>query len=185
MFYYKPTKIFIDIAIMGGAYGLGIDKLENVEVISIVQNSVSHVKSAIPSIPSELDDLRGTKLPDASLLLCGRNSWSNKCVETYLLKDYQSPREWTKIKTSLIQEDLFSSFLIDRWLLITGGNDWQNKGLDYEQFSIYDAIMPVTFDLPIPLCGHTTNIFCRHKIIICGGEFVVKKSKYSVKVKNI
>ena len=67
-------------------------------MISIVNDSVSHMNTAIPSLPNRLICLTGARLPNGNLLVRG-NSGGMYCGDEYLLyKD--GSNLWTKAGAS-------------------------------------------------------------------------------------
>ena len=54
------NKYFSGIAIIGGSIGIG-DYLDDVEVVSIKNDSISLINATIPSLPKGLINLRGSK----------------------------------------------------------------------------------------------------------------------------
>ena len=67
-------------------------------MISIVNDSVSHMNTAIPSLPNRLICLTGARLPNGNLLVRG-NSGGMYCGDEYLLYKYGS-NLWTKAGAS-------------------------------------------------------------------------------------
>ena len=54
------NKYFSGIAIIGGSIGI-VDYLDDVEVVSIKNDSISLINATIPSLPKGLINLRGSK----------------------------------------------------------------------------------------------------------------------------
>ena len=69
-------KILSDIAIIGGLHNN--KEIDDVEVISIKKDSISHINSTIPSLPKGLCDISGAQLPNDDLVVCGGRSRSGK-----------------------------------------------------------------------------------------------------------
>ena len=59
-------KILSDIAIIGGLHNN--KEIDDVEVISIKKDSISHINSTVPSLSKGLCDLSGAQLPNGQKL---------------------------------------------------------------------------------------------------------------------
>ena len=85
--------MIIGIGIIGGYIGGEYDckEIQEVEVLSIQQNAVSHINHDIPPLPEGMNGLRGTKLQNGDLLICsGRvfllyKNGSNQCKKSLTL----------------------------------------------------------------------------------------------------
>ena len=138
--------MFLDIIIIGGfgnkylldEYPWNV-YLDDIEMISIVNGSVLHVNTTIPSLPKKLCSLTGGKLPNGNLLLRGTREdyWNGD--EYLLFKD--GSKQWTKVGASKRALLSHSSVLIDGCLLTTGGEltDWKPIA-NHEEFSLHGGV---------------------------------------------
>ena len=150
--------MFTEIAIIGG---FNTTHPTDVEVISLVNNSLSLITRDIPKLPKGLWGLRGTKTPNGDLLLCGGGeTWEDKCNEYLLLKDGSD--QWKRIGTSRTKRVYHSSVFIDGCLFTSGGTN-------HEEFSFERGVNEKK-DMPIFLYGHSATIFGPGKLLICGGR---------------
>ena len=140
----------------------------DVEVISLVNNSLSLITKDIPKLPKGLRGLQGTKIPNGDLLLCGGGkSWKGKCNEYLLLKDGSD--QWERIGTSQTKRLHHSSVFIDGCLFTTGAYNIRLPFLNHEEFS-FEGGVKEKMDMPIFVYGHTATIFSPGKLLICGGR---------------
>ena len=157
---------FLEIAIIGGYNGR---QLDNIEVISIVKDSISHIKPDIPSLPKSFLGFGGTRLPNGDLLL------SEGFVDSYVDSDkylqYKAGSEmWTKAGTMSRARYRHSSVFMDGYLLTTGGLDTTFNALTlHEQFSLNEGVKKRN-NMPIGLCNHTATVLRQHKMLVCGGS---------------
>ena len=167
--------MFTEIAIIGGS---DCTDPTDVEVISLVNNSLSLIIRDIPKLPNGLRGLQGTKTPNGDLLLCGgADKWGGNCDEYLLLKDGSD--QWKRIGTSQTKRLYHSSVFIDGCLLTSGGFDIL-PGSNHEEFSFERGVNKKK-DMPICLYGHTATIFGPGKLLICGGqEMNVRKNNLQV-----
>ena len=150
--------------------------LDNVEVISIVKNSISHINSSIPSLPKVLSRLRGAQLPNGDLIACGGLSGSAKIEVSSIahkLDEYlhykAGSNQWANIGTMARKKAWYSSVWVDDCLYTTGGSD--SSLIDIaclEEFSITGGAKERK-EMPMPLSSHTATTFGPHKMIVCGG----------------
>ena len=156
----------LEIAIIGGYNG---KQLDNVEVISIVKDSISHIIPDIPSLPKGFLGFGGTRLPNGDLLL------SEGYVDSYINSDkylqYKVGSEmWTKAGTMSRARYRHSSVFMDGYLLTTGGLDTSFNALSlHEQFSISEGVKERK-NMPIGLYNHTATVFSQDKMLVCGGS---------------
>ena len=173
-------SFFVEIAIIR-------DK-SDVEVIAIVNDSISHLISSIPSLPYYGFHDRmfycGTQLPNGDLLLaggglvryggCGRYIGPQKCYKYHHYRE--GSIHWSEVGTMKMARNQYASVLIDGCLLTTGGNDSYTG--DYtshlEKFSFAGGVEEKK-KMPIALSGHTATIFGKHKMLICGGQTSVRR----------
>ena len=171
--------------------------MEDVEVISITKDSISHKWTTkfnshikhqlIPSLPKKLSALRGTQLSNGDLVLSGGSTISgyddvesdgrytrihwievNVCNDEYL-QYKQGSNRWTKVGTMKTARRHHSSVWIDGCLLTTGGESGEWKRIaHHEEFSLNGGVKERK-EMPIALKFHTTTKFGHHKMIICGG----------------
>ena len=113
--------MFLDIIIIGGfGYKYLPDEypgvyLDDIEMISIVNGSVLHVKTAIPSLPKMLLSITGATLPNGNLLVRGENKYFD---EYLIFKD--GSNQWKGIGASEMSLSYPSSVLIDGRFFTTG-----------------------------------------------------------------
>ena len=158
--------MFSEIAIIGGYNG---KQLDNVEVISIVKDSISHILPDIPSLPKGFLGFGGTRLPNGDLLLSEGYVDSFGDSDKYLLYKVGSGM-WTKAGTMTRARYRHSSVFMDGYLLTTGGLDTSFDALSlHEQFSISDGVKERK-KMPIGLYNHTATVFSQHKMLVCGGS---------------
>ena len=158
------------IAVIGGYNGT---TLTDIEVISLVKNSVVLVNKDIPNLPKGLSGLRGTRLPTGDLLLCGGGKGPNESIpsnEYLLLQD--GSEQWKNVGTTKTAGIYRSSVFIDGCLYTSGG--YENQPFlhqlykNHEEFSFERGVNEKK-EMPIPLYGHTATIFGHGKILIAGG----------------
>ena len=163
------SKIFLDIVIIGGfgngENNFGFVALDDVEMISIVNDSVVHAKTAIPSLPKQISTLTGGQLPNGNLLVRGM---SGSCVEYLLFRD--GSNQWTKIRSSEWAFYSPSSVLIDGRFFTTGFGNFSSgyKASYHEEFTLNGSVEERR-KLPIGLQNRTATIFGKQKILLCGG----------------
>ena len=143
--------------------------MDNVEVISIIKDSISHIIPDIPSLPKGFLGFGGARLPNGDLLL------SEGYVDSYVYSDkylqYKvGSRMWTKAGEMSRARYRHSSVFIDGYFLTTGGLDTSFNALSlHEQFSISEGVKERK-KMPIGLYNHTATVFSQHKMLVCGGS---------------
>ena len=117
-------KILTDIAVIGGYDRVDYEQdslLKDVEVIAILNDSISYVNKTIPPLPHRMDSLRGAQLSNGNLILCGgRRAFNHEMNNQYLLFQDGSS-QWNKI--GKMKEPRFdhSSVFMDGRLFTCGG----------------------------------------------------------------
>ena len=169
--------MFAAIAIIGGFNQPGREALEDIQVISIENDSVKHVNYALVSPLKRLCSLRGAQLTNGNLLVCGgvhpsacehSNSYSVKYDE-YLLLNFGS-KKWNKIET-MKNTTVFShsSASLDGRLFTTGGQTIVGDASTYHRDFSFGEGVKERQQLPIALRNHTSTIYDQENMIICGG----------------
>ena len=69
----------------------------DVEVISILKDSMSRINLGIPSLPKEFQRLGGAQLPNGNLLISGGGSFPGWNDEYFYYKDGYN--QWKKVGT--------------------------------------------------------------------------------------
>ena len=165
--------MFLDIVIIGGFgnrylqgkyHGIPFD---DVEMISIVNDSVLHVNTAIPSLPKHLYSLTGAQLPNGNLLVRGTNRGDRNGDEYLLFKD--ASNQWIKVGATERAYPGHSSVLIDGHFFTTGSNDSYWYEFSYHEEFNLEGSLKEKRNLPKSLYYHTATIFGHQKILICGG----------------
>ena len=180
-----------------------IDGSDNVEVISIVQDAISQIKSPIPSLPKKLSNLSGAQLPNGNLVICGGRKRFDDCYSHSLDKYIQysdeylhcqvGSNQWTKVGIMKSNRAFHSSVLIDGCLIRTGGRSNPSirslKTLsNLEIFSRHGDVLEMK-EMPVSLNSHTTTMFGKNKILVCGGgtrtrfDLDVSKLEYIIDMK--
>ena len=181
-------QYFTDIAIIGGnqLYGnsrrgphftgglIGNENLDDVEVISLVNDSILYPNKTIPSLPKGLSALGGTRLPNGDLFLSGgqmngkTHEWSDplRLSNEYLLYR-ERDKQWTKVGTMLTTRYHPASVAIDDCVITIGGGV---KGDSDEKFSCKGCVKSIKA-YPAHHNGHTATMFGQHKILVCGGRY--------------
>ena len=137
-------------------------KCEHIEEISIINDSLFHVNTAVPSLPMKISGLRGAKLPSGDLLVCG-----GKSLQYTIFK--KGSNEWKKVGTMKQARSHHSSIYVNGNLFTVGGlNSSYDMISHHEQFS-FERGTNDRKELPIALYGHTATVFNYHKMLICGG----------------
>ena len=145
---------------------------EHIEEISIINDSLFHVNTAVPSLPMQISGLRGAKLPSGDLLVCGGMLYSSQYI---VFKN--GSNQWKKVGTMKRARSHHSSTYVNGNLFTVGGVAWpsDDKISHHEQFS-FEGGTKDKKELPIALWGHTATIFDYHKILICGGRDIQVKT---------
>ena len=160
-------KILSDIAIICGLHDSEV--LDDVEVISIRKDSISHINSTIPSLPKGLCDFSGVHLPNGDLVVCGGSMRSRSDRSDDYLHYNRGSNIWTKVGTMITDRIFHSSVWIEDCILTTGGRNMVGKVTScQEEFSFHGGFKERK-KLPIALSHHTATIFDQNKIIVCGG----------------
>ena len=142
----------------------------DVEVISIVNDSVSYSDKVIPSLPKDLFVDRGARFSNGDLICEG---FPENGVEYWRLKD--GSNQWKNVgKSRDIETRWNSTFLIDRCFvsmdnLCSSSNTFSRHEMFTKQYfdkkeEFYYTIMPHNY-------GHTATLFGQHKMFICGGFY--------------
>ena len=148
--------------------------MSDVEVISILKDSMSLINLGIPSLPKKLQTFGGAQLPNGDLLIIGGGTSSGGNDEYFLYKD--GSNQWKKVGTKKRQKFGNSSVLIDGNLLTTGGCGSSAKVLsNHEEFSINGGVKERK-NMPMALTDHEAVVFGEHKILISGGYAKVNET---------
>ena len=163
--------------------------MDDVEVISINKDSISHINSSIPSLPRGLLGLRGAQLPDGSLIINGGFMPEDAARTNDVYFQFKEGfNQWRKIGTMKKGRISHSSAWINGRLYTTGGRDLvENKVLSHlEEFS-FDGDVKERTEMPRALYGHTATTFDHNKMIVIGGCSNVSKilSKLRSKKSNL
>ena len=172
-------KIFLDIVILGGLdnrylrrrrkyQGVALDDVDfdDVEMLSIVNDSVVLYNTAIPFLPKHFLPLTGAQLPNGNLLVRGI---SRNCDEHLLFRD--GSNQWTKIRSSERALSCPSSVWIDGRFFTTGFKFCFSSGyeaLHHEEFT-FNGSVKQRRKLPIGLENHSATVFGQQKILVSGG----------------
>ena len=185
---YSTT--FSDIAVIGGVIECdNKDALsDQVEVISIIQDAISHIHSPIPFLQKKLSHLSGAQLPNGNLVICGGRKGLLQYSDEYLHCQVGS-NQWTKVGTMKINRVFHSSVMLDGCLITTGGltkpSTTSLKTLsNLEIFSRHREVLEMK-EMPVALTCHTATIFGKNKILVCGGGDVKKGDGEVSKLKQI
>ena len=173
--------MFLAIAIIGGfgycQYAPKDSPLYEVEVISIKNDSLKHVKTVFIPPLKRLCSLRGTRLPNGNLLVCGgthlrsceREYGYSEKNDEYRLLNFGTSKckkvETTKSKTAFSQ----SSASLDGRLFTTGGHDISGNVSTYHMDFSFEEGLKKRKELPIPLKDHTSTVYDDQNMIISGG----------------
>ena len=160
-----------------------VEGSEYVEVISIIQDAISHIDSPIPSLPRHLSHLSGAQLQNGNLVICGGrkrfgdNYTDSRAMYTQLSDEYLhyqvGSNQWTKVGTMKRNRAYHSSVLLDGCLITTGGSTHPStpslKTLsNLEIFSRHREVLEMK-EMPVALTSHTATIFGKNKILVCAG----------------
>ena len=171
--------MFLDIIIIGGfGYKYLPDEypgipLEDVEMISIVNGSVLHINTAIPSPPGMLFNFTGATLPNGNLLVRGEYKYFD---EYLVFKD--GSNQWKKIGASEMALSGPSSVLIDGRFFTTGFHGSTKYELSHHEEFSFDGIIKERRKLPIGLQNHTATIFGQQQILVCGGIDIDVRNRF-------
>ena len=118
--------------------------------------------------------LRGAKLPNGDLLVCGGWVYGGMYGYMWTSDEYivfkQGSNQWKKVGTMKRARTHHSSTYINGNLLTVGGIGSSSNAISHhEQFSFEGGIKERK-EMPIALYGHTATIFNYHKMLICGGR---------------
>ena len=152
--------------------------MEDIEVISIIKDSIVLDIPVIPPLPKDFLKLRGAQLPNGDLLLCGGifvgeplpgachkfQDWSDE----YLIY-MNASSQWTKVGTMKNKKFSHSSVLIEDRLHTMGGYCNSKITSRHDQFSFGEGVKEMK-EMPIPLINHTATTFGKNKMIVCGGN---------------
>ena len=175
----------LDIAIIGGfdrIGGFNPYALDDIEVISILKDSMSQINSDIPSIPKGLGGLSGTQLPNGDLIISGgcHNIETNYDDGYYHYK--KGSDQWKKVGIMKMARVGHSSVSIDESLFTTGGSNSSNVSSlnisylsNHEEFSIEGGLKDRK-EMPIALSYHSATVVGKYTILICGGMAKVSKT---------
>ena len=198
------SKTFSEIAIIGGvvkcvkkpSYPGNIS--DHVEVISIIQDAISHINSPIPSLPKKLAHLSGAQLPNGNLVICGGRKRFDDNYSASITEDIQysdeylhcqvGSNQWTKVGNMKHNRAFHSSVLLDGCLITTGGcSNPSTLSLDYERlsnleiFSRHRDVLEMK-EMPVALSDHTATMFGKNRILVCGGG---AKTRFGIDVSEL
>ena len=195
------SKTFSEIAIIGGVVKCVKEPYpgnitDHVEVISIIQDAISHINSPIPSLPKKLAHLSGAQLPNGNLVICGGRKSFDDNYSNSLAKDIQfsdeylhwqvGSNQWTKVGNMKHNRAFHSSVLLDGCLITTGG--WSNHSTlslerlsNLEIFSRHRDVLEMK-EMPVALSDHTTTMFGKNRILVCGGG---AKTRFGIDVSEL
>ena len=162
--------------------------LKDVEVIAILNGSISYINKTIPSLPHHMDSLRGARLSNGNFLLCGGRRAFNQEMNNQYLHFQEGSSQWNKIGKMEKPRYDHSSVFMDGRLFTCGG--WTSEDITtshHEAFSLGVGVNKKK-EMPLALRGHSANRIGQHKMLICGGldEDVIKTvSKHQKAIKLI
>ena len=161
--------MFSEIAIIGGYNG---NFINDVEIISIHQDSISHIDSSIPSLPKEYWGLGGAQLSNGDLVVCGGKTGKYRQEDRFSEYLYykEGSNQWTKVGTMKTTRSHHSSVWNDGRLLTTGGERYSNGPISHHEEFSFDGGVKEREEMPIALYKHTTTILDQNKMIVCGGK---------------
>ena len=151
--------------------------LDDVEIISIENDSVKHVKRVIVSPLKRLCSLRGIQLPNGNLFVCG-GTHLRSCEHEYgsSVKDNEyfllnfGTNKWKKVENMNIATAFsHSSASLDGRLFTTGGYAISGNVSTYHMDFSFEEGMKKRKELPIALKNHTSTVYDQQNMIICGG----------------
>lgn len=141
--------------------GVALDDVDfdAVEMISIVNDSVVHVNTAIPFLPKQILPLTGAQLPNGNLLVRGISRY---CDEHLLFID--GSNQWTKTRSSERALNSPSSVWIDGSFFTTGFDIFSPgyEALHHEEFT-FNGSVKERRKLPIELDYHEATVFGQQK----------------------
>ena len=203
------SKTFSEIAIIGGVVKCVKEPYpgnitDHVEVISIIQDAISHINSPIPSLPKKLAHLSGAQLPNGNLVICGGRKRFDDNYSASITEDIQysdeyfhcevGSNQWTKVGNMKHNRAFHSSVLLDGCLITTGG--WSNLSQpgatslyleslerlsNLEIFSRHRDVLEMK-EMPVALSDHTTTMFGKNRILVCGGG---AKTRFGIDVSEL
>ena len=141
--------------------------LDDVEMISIHKDSISHINSCIPILPKAMWGLGGSQLPNGDLIVCGGVSGYGSYYPYLHYKE--GSNEWTEVGAMKGARSHHSSVWIGGRLLTTGGANNSNKKTSHHEEFSFDGGWKERKEMPIALYSHTATIFDQNKMIVSGG----------------
>ena len=140
--------------------------LDAAEVI-LVKDSISLTDAATASLPTGLQGLGGTQLPNNDMLLSGGWTGSARSDEYQIYKN--GFNQWKKVGTMRKARYYHSSVMIDGYLFTAGGRDssWLTSS-HLEEFSFLGGVKEKK-EMPVSLYSHSATILDKNKMLICGG----------------
>ena len=146
--------------------------MDDVEVVSIKNDSISIINTTIPSLPKRLSTLQGTQLPNQDLLVSGgdgleRDFWR---LNDEYLRFSQDSNQWMKVGTMKKARHFHSSVLLNGCLYSSGGSDSSAKITSHHEVLTLDGRVEEKKELPIALLKHTANKLNENQYMVCGGE---------------
>ena len=210
LFFKLEYKILTDIAIIGGQDPANYEEdyhkhelyeimiLKNVEVIKILNGSISYINKTIPSLPHPMDRLSGAWLSNGDLLLCGGLNvmrYNTEMNNQYLLFQ-EGSSQWNKIGKMKKPRCDHSSVFIDGRLYTCGGcTSARSTTSHLEAFSLVIGSNKKEFfvgvnkkkEMPLALRNHSATKIGQHKMLICGGldKHVIKNLFQASKINKI
>ena len=149
---------FTDIAIIDGSNPSTGLRFDDIEVISVFNNSVHskilNIKEVIPSLPEGFYGLRGTQLPNRDVLLCG-------IIECLLFKNGSNQVE----KLGATKTKILCPFC-----MLTTRRFHYIRGLKfgYETLRFVGGVKQ-KIDVLVELYGYAGAIFHNDRMLISGG----------------
>ena len=148
-------------------------------MVTIGNLFVTSVTQTIPFLPIQLKGLRGARLPNGNLLVCGggvlsRHDRHGFWIEQGLNSDYllleHSCKRWINLGTKKRARKYHSSIFYEKCLYTAGGLDSTNNATSHHEELSLNGIVKEKKALPIALHGHTANMLNQNKMLICGGS---------------
>ena len=162
--------IVSDIAIIGEFSDISVREFNDIEVISLlcdsVHTKVSKITEVIPSLPNGFDWLGGNQLANGDFLLCGRNIMRIKIFDTdecILFKN--GSNQGGMVGVGAKKTKIFCSFC-----MLTTRRMHHVRGLKFvhETFPFVGGVKQ-KIDVPIELYEYAGAIFDNDRMLISGG----------------